>query len=873
MGIKSKSDFRSASKRKGQDHGCQNSLPTTPTNIVLRCTMRLNFRLKDIHTRTELAEKLRVDIKALDLVTLTKSSCTNNGCSLPAVLNNSNRCVLCSQSWYPRLKNEKDEDMKYCRGHGLFGAQFMRLYGERKSAPPTCCCTSLLCEKIGYSHEGMLRLPTDAADCKEATRVLGILDSQKRDKIVKNSRAYRVAPWHYHERHLMRGDNGKWIFRDMPKYKDTDGKSFPFPPPNANVQHYIDHKIPSFEYARGGYDDTLPLWVKDVSKVQAATVAAAAGPTSNVQAATKAAVAGVPTSSSRTTTPSSANKVRKVATPSPQKRTPRKRSSPEAIALEEREEQVRDLQAKLNSALEHIEGLRATVELQGQELIQIRLERDNLLDQNKELKSKIEMLEQKKCVITYDMLRSGGQLHKYVNDFTFFPDVECNDAFLDMINYTEGCEEGNGLCENLVRYSKVSMEERKKWNDSLQANKDIEQSDDGNEPESNGENDDDDAMSISSDAATGMMDIAEEAMDAEENADATASPTRNKSRRKLSWKTEYLVYCFYAKCNISMRRVAGLFGIGPTLVHNIVYAWANVLCRTLEKFFPTPTRSQMLRAYPISHIKYLGHAKTFMLLDATEGYAEVASMKTVNAILYSAYKHNSTIKWLVGSDPIGTTWDESITEGYPGSISDNMQTTVTSILEQIPFGCAVEVDKGFLIENDCALLGIITVRPMKMLEKQQQQSKEDAALTQKVGKTRIAIEQANGQTKRGVRFFDRKIRIDQIGLADLIFRASYLLQNYKLGFIQGRSETAEAFDRPCKAEIRWHNGMDEGLVDIRAEVDMWGNETEVRRWFELRQLPSNQHLSNTDISELVLAEDWPTRLRKEHIARFEAGDI
>jgi len=72
-----------------------------------------------------------------------------------------------------------------------------------------------------------------------------------------------------------------------------------------------------------------------------------------------------------------------------------------------------------------------------------------------------------------------------------------------------------------------------------------------------------------------------------------------------------------------------------------------------------------------------------MLLDATECFAHIASMKTVNAILFLAYKHKSTLKWLVGCDPIGTTWDKSITEGYPGSISDRVCTIVTKLLKDI----------------------------------------------------------------------------------------------------------------------------------------------------------------------------------------------
>jgi hypothetical protein len=203
----------------------------------------------------------------------------------------------------------------------------------------------------------------------------------------------------------------------------------------------------------------------------------------------------------------------------------------------------------------------------------------------------------------------------------------------------------------------------------------------------------------------------------------------------LDWKTEWLIYNLYAQGGLSMKTVSKLFGVGTTLVHSIVYAWANVLCVTLEKFFPVPTRSQLLRSYPKSVIKKFGRANIFELLDATELGAEVGSMKTVNAILYSAYKHGSTMKWLAACDPIGYMAGDIIGAGHGGSISDPVATAVSDVLKCVPFGMAVEVDKGFLIENECALLGINCVRPMKLVDKQTQQSSADASLTQKVGKT------------------------------------------------------------------------------------------------------------------------------------------
>ncbi|KAL7516134.1 hypothetical protein ACHAWX_001183 [Stephanocyclus meneghinianus] len=184
----------------------------------------------------------------------------------------------------------------------------------------------------------------------------------------------------------------------------------------------------------------------------------------------------------------------------------------------------------------------------------------------------------------------------------------------------------------------------------------------------------------------------------------------------------------------------------------------------------------MLRAYPISVLCKFGHAKLFMFLDTTEVFADIASLKTVNAILYSQYKHNSTLKFLVGCDPIGTTWSQAISNGYPGAVSDSVVTAISEILKHIPFTAAVKMYKGFLIDNECAKEGLICIRPMKFMKGQQQQSKEDVALMQKL----------NGQAKNASGFCDSTVRIDQIGLADLLFCVTFLLQNFKLPFIQDR---------------------------------------------------------------------------------------
>ena len=53
-------------------------------------------------------------------------------------------------------------------------------------------------------------------------------------------------------------------------------------------------------------------------------------------------------------------------------------------------------------------------------------------------------------------------------------------------------------------------------------------------------------------------------------------------------------------------------------------------------------------------------------------------------------------------------------------------------------------------------------------------------------------------------------------------------------------------------------------MDVRPEPELWAFDSELRRWNELQNEAVNVSLSNTEISELVLAEDWPSKLAQIH---------
>ena len=358
--------------------------------------------------------------------------------------------------------------MKNCRGHGLFGPQFMRQYNGSTSPPSACCCSLPVCEEIGYSHDGMMCLPTDVSECEEALKVLNV-PADRRAVILSGSRKFRVAPWHYDPRHRRRSQfDNKWMFPAVGArhvYRDADGKKFSFPPPNYSPKKFIENEI------KFGFGDdvtmgeALPAWARKMAHLEIDLHVPDL----------------VPRQAVATPTPSP-NKRRKAPALSR-----KRRDSPESIEIQKLKGELEVEKKKLESALSHIDGLKATVEVLENDKIRIKLERDQLKEENAELRATIQDLEQrlkeKKYCLSYDDIKPGGILGKYVSDFTFFPDYACNDAFLEVLNYSEACDAGRGVCENLARYSKVNIDARKKYNEKLRDEKGGEGEGNNNEEE------------------------------------------------------------------------------------------------------------------------------------------------------------------------------------------------------------------------------------------------------------------------------------------------------------------------------------------------------------------------------------------------------
>jgi hypothetical protein len=119
-----------------------------------------------------------------------------------------------------------------------------------------------------------------------------------------------------------------------------------------------------------------------------------------------------------------------------------------------------------------------------------------------------------------------------------FDTFEKNDAFLELLNFADGSEgslpPGDGMCENLRPYSKVTMAERS-----------------GEKPPPS--------------------------MDDDEYADYLARRNRARKEGGLTWKDDYFAYCIYVRAGTTQEFAAALVAISVGRMSDIFHEWNNIL--------------------------------------------------------------------------------------------------------------------------------------------------------------------------------------------------------------------------------------------------------------------------------------------------------
>ena len=102
------------------------------------------------------------------------------------------------------------------------------------------------------------------------------------------------------------------------------------------------------------------------------------------------------------------------------------------------------------------------------------------------------------------------------------------------------------------------------------------------------------------------------------------------------------------------------------------------------------------------------------------------------------------MKVLVGITPSGAI--SFVSESYEGSISDRRLVELSGLLQLLEPGDEVMADKGFLIQDLLAPIGVrLNVPPL--LQSKSQMPTDDVVVTKKIAQLRVHVERAIGRVK------------------------------------------------------------------------------------------------------------------------------
>lgn len=151
------------------------------------------------------------------------------------------------------------------------------------------------------------------------------------------------------------------------------------------------------------------------------------------------------------------------------------------------------------------------------------------------------------------------------------------------------------------------------------------------------------------------------------------------------------------KVDLSVR-----FGLSQSSISRITTTWINLMYHCLKCIYRFSPWHIVKKYIPETFKKH--YPNTRVIINATEFAVERPSSLLSQSSTFSTYKNRNTVKVLIGIMPSGAI--SFVSDCYEGSISDKKLVEVCGLLEKLEPGDEIMADKGFLIQDKLAPLGI-----------------------------------------------------------------------------------------------------------------------------------------------------------------------
>ncbi|XP_057302708.1 uncharacterized protein LOC130636876 [Hydractinia symbiolongicarpus] len=213
-------------------------------------------------------------------------------------------------------------------------------------------------------------------------------------------------------------------------------------------------------------------------------------------------------------------------------------------------------------------------------------------------------------------------------------------------------------------------------------------------------------------------------------------------KRSLDKATELLAVLTICRHGVHQGLMAFFMDISKSTMQRIFIGWVIFVAGIFSEIDLKPPSGFSLKKMPKIFIE-TGHGLTDLVIDATEFKFQRASYSELNSLMFSKYKNTPTGKALIGISPHGS--GILFSDIYPGSTSDSDITEKTDAIRFVEEEHEIMSDRGFSIQEHCALKGITLNRPKQ--KNCDQFSEKDVSSNFDIAATRIHVERFIGRVR------------------------------------------------------------------------------------------------------------------------------
>ncbi len=225
----------------------------------------------------------------------------------------------------------------------------------------------------------------------------------------------------------------------------------------------------------------------------------------------------------------------------------------------------------------------------------------------------------------------------------------------------------------------------------------------------------------------------------------TAFPHRKSTsgshHRSLPLIDEFLLYCCHVSAGLKKKMLADIFKFSLSTVSHIIIMWANYLYLILGSLPIWMSRQEVNSTMPEKLRQFCPEMR--VIIGCTDTRCQNPSSLMLQSEVFSSYLNTTTFKELICVAPCGEF--TLVSNLLTGSISDQVLTKQSGILDLLEPGDACMSDKVFTIKNMLAERGAKLIMPP--FKTAAQFSKEDAKRTQAIARLQIVVERAIRRVK------------------------------------------------------------------------------------------------------------------------------